>query len=144
MRSNLMWQQRWMCYKSVDFIKSSSVGLGLPSKLKGIRSKPRKSIEISIKEWNTARSQLFLKVCLFLAALGLRCCAQAFSSCSEWGLLFVIEWGLLITVASCWGVQDLGTWAWVVALHGLSGPAASGLLPDQGLNPCPLHWQAGS
>ena len=24
---------------------------------------------------------------LFLAALGLHCCAQAFSSCSEWGLL---------------------------------------------------------
>ena len=28
---------------------------------------------------------------LFLAALGLRCCGQAFSSCSEQGLLFVTE-----------------------------------------------------
>ena len=26
---------------------------------------------------------------LSLALLGLRCCAWAFSSCSEWGLLFV-------------------------------------------------------
>ena len=37
---------------------------------------------------------------LFLAALGLCCCAQAFSSCSEWGLLFVAVCGLLIAVAS--------------------------------------------
>ena len=37
---------------------------------------------------------------LFLAALGLRCCARAFSSCSERGLLFVVVRGLLIVVAS--------------------------------------------
>ena len=37
---------------------------------------------------------------LFLAALGLRCCVQAFSSCSEWGLLFVAVHGLLIVVVS--------------------------------------------
>ena len=36
----------------------------------------------------------------FLAALGLRCCVQAFSSCGEWGLLFVAVCGLLIAVAS--------------------------------------------
>ena len=44
---------------------------------------------------------------LFLAALGLRCCAQAFSSCGEQGLLFVVVRGLLIAVAS------------LVAEHGL-------------------------
>ena len=37
---------------------------------------------------------------LFLAALGLCCCAQAFSSCGRWGLLFVAVHGLLIVVAS--------------------------------------------
>ena len=37
---------------------------------------------------------------LFLAALGLRCCVRAFSSCSEWGLLFVVVRRLLIAVAS--------------------------------------------
>ena len=36
---------------------------------------------------------------LFLAALGLRCCAQTFSICGEWGLLFVV-FRLLIAVAS--------------------------------------------
>ena len=37
---------------------------------------------------------------LFLAVLGLRCCAWAFSSCGERGLLFVTVRGLLIAVAS--------------------------------------------
>ena len=44
---------------------------------------------------------------LVLAALGLRCCARAFSSCGERGLLFVVARGLLIAVAS------------LVAEHGL-------------------------
>ena len=44
---------------------------------------------------------------LFVTALGLRCCAQAFSSCGEWRLLFVAVCGLLIVVAS------------LVAEHGL-------------------------
>ena len=37
---------------------------------------------------------------LFLAALSLHCCVQAFSSCGERGLLFVVVRGLLIAVAS--------------------------------------------
>ena len=35
-----------------------------------------------------------------LAALGLHCCAQAFSSCGERGLLLVVVRGPLIAVAS--------------------------------------------
>ena len=44
----------------------------------------------------------FLKkiIYLFLAALGLHCCAWASSSCGEQGLLFVVVHGLLIVVAS--------------------------------------------
>ena len=37
---------------------------------------------------------------LSLAVLGLCCCAGAFSSCGERGLLFVAVHGLLIAVAS--------------------------------------------
>ena len=56
---------------------------------------------------------------LFLAALGLCCCAQAFSSCGEQGLLFVAVCGLLTVVASlvvehgsrCAGFSSCGTWA---------------------------------
>ena len=43
---------------------------------------------------------LYKFIYLFLAALGLRCCARAFSSCGEQGLLFVEVRGLLIEVAS--------------------------------------------
>ena len=41
-----------------------------------------------------------LFIYLFLAALGLCCCARAFSSCREWRLLFVVVCRLLIAVAS--------------------------------------------
>ena len=43
----------------------------------------------------------------FLDALSLPCCVQAFSSCGERGLLFVVVCGLLTVVAS------------LVAEHGL-------------------------
>ena len=101
---------------------------------------------------------------LFLAVLGLRCCVRAFSSCGEWGLLFLAVRGLLIAVASLvaehglqahglqqlWhlgsvavarGLQSAGS---VAVAHGPSCSVACGILPDQGSNPCPLHWQADS
>ena len=43
---------------------------------------------------------LFFNMYLFLAVLGLHCCEQTFSSCSEWGLLFARLPRLLIVVAS--------------------------------------------
>ena len=52
----------------------------------------------------------------FFAALGLHCFVQAFSSCSERGLLFVAVLGLLIAVACC-GAQALGARASVVAAY---------------------------
>ena len=63
-------------------------------------------------EVNISKIELFLKkinlfIYLFLAALGLHCCAWAFSSCGERGLLFVAVRGLLTAVAS------------LVAEHGL-------------------------
>ena len=42
----------------------------------------------------------FIYLFLFLAVLGLCCCARAFSSRGEQGLLFVAVLGLLIAVAS--------------------------------------------
>ena len=57
---------------------------------------------------------------LFLAVLGLRCWAWAFSTCGERGLLSVAMHGLLIAVASRCGAQALGTRASVVVACGLS------------------------
>ena len=57
---------------------------------------------------------------LFLAALGLRCYAQAFSSYDGRGLLFVAMRRLLIAVASlCCGAQARGSQASVVMALGL-------------------------
>ena len=60
---------------------------------------------------------MLFKKNLFLAVLGFRCCIWAFSSCSEWGLLFDGVHRLLIAVASL-VEQTLGTWASVFATLG--------------------------
>ena len=60
--------------------------------------------------------------------LGLHCCARAFSSCGERGLLFIAVHGLLIAVASlCCGAHALGTWASVVVARGLSSRGSRAL-----------------
>ena len=110
------------------------------------------------------RKTLFFFFNLFLAVLGLHCCMRVFSSCSKRGLLFLAVRGLLIAVASLvvehrlqarglqqlWHVgsvvvvrrlQSAGS---VVVAHGLSCSPACGIFPDQGSNPCPLHWQVDS
>ena len=60
-----------------------------------------------------------LFIYLFLAVLGLRCCAWAFSSCSKQGPLFVVVSGFLTAVASRCGAQAIGARASVVVAHGL-------------------------
>ena len=77
--------------------------------------------------------------------LGLRFCARAFSSCGKWGPLFIALRGPLTIADSLflWSTGSRRTGSVVVA-HGLSCSVACGILPDQGSNPCPLHWQADS
>ena len=82
---------------------------------------------------------------VFLAVLGLRCC---------WGFSLVVAsrsysvlatHGLLTEVASL--VGEHGIWsvrASVVVAHRLSYSKECGILPDQGSNPCLLHWQMNS
>ena len=53
-----------------------------------------------MKEFPVSVHSLFFKKKFFLATLGLHCCMWAFSSCGEWGLLFVAVRRLLIEVAS--------------------------------------------
>ena len=101
---------------------------------------------------------------LFLAALGLRCCTWTFSSCGDRGATLRCgvrashcsgfsccrAWALGVQasvvaarrLSSC-GSRAVERWlssrgAWAQLLHG------SGIFPDQGPNPCPLHWQADS
>ena len=96
---------------------------------------------------------------VFVAARGLSLVAVSR------GYSFVAVRGLLIVVASlCCGAQALGMRASVVTALGLSicgswalecrlsscgtrafsCSTACGIFPDQGSNPCPLHWQVDS
>ena len=75
--------------------------------------------------------------------------------------VFVSVWGLSLVAASgghsssrCAGLSlswPLLLWSTgsrragsVVVAHGPSCSMACGIFPDQGSNPCPLHWQADS
>ena len=55
---------------------------------------------LCVNSFNLSFFKFIYFIYLFLAALGLRCCSWAFSSCGEQGLLFVAVCGLLIAVAS--------------------------------------------
>ena len=101
---------------------------------------------------------------LFTAILGLCCCMQASSSCSEWGLLFISVNELLIEMASLASEQGLQVhglqWmhctdsvvaahrlsraASVAVAHRLSCSSACGIFPDQGSNPYPPRWLVDS
>ena len=51
--------------------------------------------------------------------------AQAFSSCGNWGLLFLVEAGAFhCSGFSCFGIQAPGAWALVVTTYGLSSSGA--------------------
>ena len=67
---------------------------------------------------------VYLSIYLFLATFGLRCCAQAFSSCSEQGLLFLAVCRFLIVVASCCGARALSARASVAVARGLNSSGA--------------------
>ena len=85
---------------------------------------------------------------LFLAVLGLHCCAWAFSSCKDWGLFSSCGVG----ASHCGGFSSCGAWAlgawasesWHVCSVGvvreLCCPVAHGIFLGQESNLCPLHW----
>ena len=68
------------------------------------------------------KKYIILFMCLFLAVLSLHCFAG-----------FSLEWLLF-----------LGSTGSVAVAHGLSCPVACEIIPDQGSNLGPLHWQADS
>ena len=83
-----------------------------------------------------------------MVALGRLCCTWALSS-GEWGLLFVGVHALLVaglilaqstgsraSVVAAPRLSKLRRMGWAVVAHSLSCPAACGIFPDQGSNPC--------
>ena len=82
---------------------------------------------------------------LFLAALGLHCFSQAFSSCGEHGLLSSCSaQAPHCSGFSCCRVWALGHTGSVAVAHGLSCSAAFEIFLKQESNQCPLYCQAGS
>ena len=75
-----------------------------------------------------------LFIYLFVAALGLHCCAWTFSSCWERGLLS--SFGLLVAEASRGGAQGLGCSDTVAVVPRFSCSMACGIFLDQRLDLC--------
>ena len=127
----------------------SFVGNPLHMNLNPVSDGHDQIIEAQAEHHTSQISDFFFLIFIYLfiyllAALGLRCCAQAFSSCGERGLLHCGAQASHCGGPSCCRAWALGAQASVVVAHGLSCSTACGIVPDQGLNPCPLHWQADS
>ena len=72
------------------------------------------------------------------------CCLWAFSSFEEQELLLVDMCRLLCGDIFCFGARAIGLRVSIVVVPGLSCSVACGIFPDQGVNPCFLHWQPDS
>ena len=97
---------------------------------------------------NTFGSEHFIfQITLFIFdCAGSFCCVRAFSSCSEQERLFLAELGLPLSQSQALGTQAqqwrrVGS---IVVVHRSNCRPAYEIFPDQGSNPCSLHWQAGS
>ena len=75
---------------------------------------------------------------VFISVRGLSLVAASGGHSSSWCAGLSLSWPLLLRST---GSRRAGS---VVVAHGLSCSAACGIFPDQGSNPCPLHWQADS
>ena len=79
-----------------------------------------------------------------MAALGLRCCTWASSLVAASGA--TRRCGAQASHCGGFSLWNTGSRCAgsVVVAHGLSCSSACGIFPDQGLHPCPRHWQADS
>ena len=87
----------------------------------------------------------FFLIYLFMAVLGLRFSVQGLSLVAASGGHSSLRCaGLSLSrplPLRSTGSRRAGS---VIVAHGPSCSAACGIFPDQGLNPCALHWQADS
>ena len=92
-------------------------------------------------------SFFFLSICLFIylwlcwvfvSVRGLSLVAASGGHSSSRCAGLSLSWPFLLQST---GSRPTGS---VIVAHGPSCSAARGIFPDQGSNPCPLHWQADS
>ena len=75
---------------------------------------------------------------VFISVRGLFLVVASGGHSSSWCVGLSLSWPL-----SLWSTSSRCAGS-VVVVHGPSCSAACGIFPDQGSNPCPLHWQADS
>ena len=82
---------------------------------------------------------IYLWLCWVLVSVrGLSLVAASGGHSSSWCAGLSLSQPLLLRST---GSRRAGS---VIVAHGPSCSAACGIVPDQGSNPCPLHWQADS
>ena len=82
---------------------------------------------------------IYLWLCwVFASVRGLSLVAASRGHSSLWCADLSLLWPLLLRST---GSRRTGS---VVVAHGPSCSVACGIFPDQGSDPCPLHWQADS
>ena len=82
---------------------------------------------------------IYLWLCrVFVTVQGLSPAAASGGHSSSRCADLSLSWRLLLRST---GSRRAGS---LIVAHGPSGSAACGIFPDQGSNPCPLHWQADS
>ena len=116
----------------------------LPSNVGGTGSIPGQGTKIPHAARCSQRFFFFL-IYLFMAVLGLRFCARALSLVAASGGHSSSRCaGLSLSrPLPLWSTGSRRTGSVIVA-HRPSRSTACGIFPDQGSNPCPLHWQADS
>ena len=112
-------------------------------------SKPRTGVaQMSYQRWDKCKVTylflinlfiyLFLLCWVFVSVRGLSLVAASGGHSSSRCAGLSLSWPLLLRST---GSRHAGS---VVVAHGPSCSAACEIFPDQGSNPCPLHWQADS
>ena len=81
----------------------------------------------------------YLWLCwVFVSVRGLSLVVASGGHSSSWCAGLSLSWPFLLRST---GSRHAGS---VIVAHGPSCSTAYGIFPDQGSNPCPLHWQADS
>ena len=82
---------------------------------------------------------IYFSLCwVFVSVQGLSLVVASRGHSSSWCTGLSLSWPLLLRST---GSRRAGS---VVVAHGPRCSVACGIFPDQGSNPCPLHWQADS
>ena len=143
----------WHHQSTVKLWRTNSGGEGRPTCLRPMTtwkwcSDLNTSSEKDVGLGDNELELFFFFLFFYLISFWLRCvfvAAWTFSSCGEQGLLFIAMRGLslrwLLLLRGTGSRAHAGS---LVVAHRLSCSATCGIFLDQGSNPCPLHWQAGS